>query len=84
MLGLGRALGETIATVGSTGNASPEAPHLHFEVLAHGHPSKFDFARQVAAAIGYIRPREDPATWGADFLIRQPYEIAALLRRLAA
>jgi len=24
------------------------------EVLAHGHPSKFDFARQVAAAIGYI------------------------------
>lgn len=24
------------------------------EVLAHGHPSKFDFARQVAAAIGYV------------------------------
>lgn len=24
------------------------------EVLAHGHPSKFDFARQVAAALGYI------------------------------
>jgi 2-phosphoglycolate phosphatase len=40
--------------------------------------------RTVAAAFGYIRPREDPATWGADFLIRQPYEIAALLRRLAA
>jgi len=24
------------------------------EELAHGHPSKFDFARQVAAAIGYV------------------------------
>jgi uncharacterized protein (DUF58 family) len=24
------------------------------EALAHGHPSKFDFARQVAAAIGYV------------------------------
>jgi phosphoglycolate phosphatase len=38
--------------------------------------------KTVAAAFGYIRPREDPAAWGADFLVRQPHEIPALLRRL--
>jgi N-acetyl-D-muramate 6-phosphate phosphatase len=38
--------------------------------------------KTVAAAFGYIRPHEDPTTWGADFLVRQPHEIPALLRRL--
>jgi phosphoglycolate phosphatase len=38
--------------------------------------------KTVAAAFGYIRPRENPAAWGADFLVRQPHEISALLRQL--
>jgi N-acetyl-D-muramate 6-phosphate phosphatase len=38
--------------------------------------------KTVAAAFGYIRPHEDPSAWGADFLVRQPYEIAAVLRQL--
>jgi 2-phosphoglycolate phosphatase len=38
--------------------------------------------KTVAAAFGYIRPHEDPAAWGADFLVRQPHEIPAVLRQL--
>ncbi|MEO8466373.1 MAG: HAD-IA family hydrolase [Gammaproteobacteria bacterium] len=38
--------------------------------------------KTVAAAFGYIRPHEDPTTWGADFLVRQPREIPAVLRQL--
>ena len=38
--------------------------------------------KTVAAAFGYIRPHEDPSTWGADFLVRQPHEIPAVLRQL--
>ena len=36
----------------------------------------------VAAAFGYIRPSEDPSSWGADVVIRQPRELAAVLRDL--
>jgi len=36
----------------------------------------------IAAAYGYIRPREDPYTWGADVVIRRPTDIAAALDEL--
>lgn len=36
----------------------------------------------VAAAFGYIRPSENPAAWGADAVIRQPRQLAAVLRDL--
>jgi phosphoglycolate phosphatase len=36
----------------------------------------------VAAAFGYIRPSEDPASWGADAVVRQPRQLAAVLRDL--
>jgi phosphoglycolate phosphatase len=36
----------------------------------------------VAAAFGYIRPNEDPASWGADVVVRQPRQIAGVLRDL--
>jgi phosphoglycolate phosphatase len=38
--------------------------------------------KTVAAAFGYIRAREDPTSWGADFVVRQPHEIPAVLRQL--
>lgn len=38
--------------------------------------------KTVAAAFGYIRPHEDPTAWGADFVVRQPREIPAVLRQL--
>ena len=38
--------------------------------------------KTVAAAFGYIRPREDPTAWGADFVVRQPHEIPAVLSQL--
>ena len=38
--------------------------------------------RTVAAAFGYIRPREDPTTWGADFVVRQPHDLPAVLQQL--
>src|SRR5262249_22608036 len=36
----------------------------------------------VAPAFGYIRPHEDPTAWGADFVVRQPHEIPAVLSQL--
>jgi phosphoglycolate phosphatase len=36
----------------------------------------------VAAAFGYIRPHEDPYAWGADAVVRQPHELAAVLGEL--
>lgn len=36
-------------------------------------------ATTVAAAYGYIGTDDDPAAWGAHYLIRQPQELAALL-----
>ncbi len=38
--------------------------------------------KTVAAGFGYIRPHQDPTAWGADFLVRQPHEIPAVLRQL--
>ena len=38
--------------------------------------------KTVAAAFGYIRPHEDPTAWGADFVVRQPHEIPAVLQLL--
>ena len=38
----------------------------------------------IAAAYGYIRPREDPYSWGADIVIRRPGEIRAALDELRA
>jgi N-acetyl-D-muramate 6-phosphate phosphatase len=38
--------------------------------------------RTVAAAFGYIRPHEDPSSWGADVVVRQPHEVVGVLRRL--
>jgi phosphoglycolate phosphatase len=37
----------------------------------------------VAAAFGYIRPSEDPFSWGADVVIRQPRQLAKVLRTLS-
>lgn len=36
----------------------------------------------VAAAFGYIRANEDPLSWGADVVVRQPREIAPVLTTL--
>jgi phosphoglycolate phosphatase len=36
----------------------------------------------IAAAYGYIRPREDPYAWGADEVIRRPHDLGAALARL--
>jgi phosphoglycolate phosphatase len=36
----------------------------------------------IAAAYGYIRPREDPFAWGADEVIRRPHDLGAALARL--
>jgi N-acetyl-D-muramate 6-phosphate phosphatase len=36
----------------------------------------------IAAAYGYIRPREDPHSWGADIVIRRPSEMRAALAEL--
>jgi phosphoglycolate phosphatase len=40
--------------------------------------------RTAVAAYGYIPPAVDPATWGADAVIRHPRELAATLRALGA
>jgi phosphoglycolate phosphatase len=37
----------------------------------------------VAAAYGYIRPRENPYSWGADAVIRRPGDLGAALAALA-
>ena len=36
----------------------------------------------IAAAFGYIRPRENPHSWGADVVVRQPRDLADALREL--
>jgi phosphoglycolate phosphatase-like HAD superfamily hydrolase len=36
----------------------------------------------IAAAYGYIRPREDPYSWGADAVIRRPNELRDALAEL--
>jgi N-acetyl-D-muramate 6-phosphate phosphatase len=36
----------------------------------------------VAAAFGYIRPSEDPYSWGADAVVHQPHELGGVLREL--
>jgi phosphoglycolate phosphatase len=36
----------------------------------------------IAAAYGYIRPREDPFGWGADAVIRRPGDLGAALAAL--
>jgi phosphoglycolate phosphatase-like HAD superfamily hydrolase len=38
--------------------------------------------KTVAAAFGYIRPHEDPTSWGADHVVGQPRDVPAVLRRL--
>ena len=38
----------------------------------------------IAAAYGYIRPRENPFAWGADAVIRRPDELGAALANLEA
>jgi phosphoglycolate phosphatase len=37
----------------------------------------------IAAAYGYIRPRQDPRSWGADLVIRRPRELPDALRALS-
>jgi phosphoglycolate phosphatase len=36
----------------------------------------------IAAAYGYIRPREDPRAWGADVVIRRPADLRVALAEL--
>ena len=38
----------------------------------------------IAAAYGYIRPREDPFGWGADAVIRRPGDLGAALAALGS
>jgi phosphoglycolate phosphatase len=38
----------------------------------------------IAAAYGYIRPRENPFAWGADAVIRRPDELGAALAALGS
>ena len=38
----------------------------------------------IAAAYGYIRPRENPFAWGADAVIRRPGELGAALAALGS
>jgi phosphoglycolate phosphatase len=40
--------------------------------------------RTIAAAYGYIRPSEDPKSWGADLVIRRPEELPDALRTLSS
>jgi phosphoglycolate phosphatase len=37
----------------------------------------------IAAAYGYIRPSEDPRSWGADLVIRRPRDLPDALRTLS-
>jgi N-acetyl-D-muramate 6-phosphate phosphatase len=37
----------------------------------------------IAAAYGYIRPSDDPTSWGADLVIRRPEELPDALRTLS-
>ena len=38
----------------------------------------------IAAAYGYIRPRENPFAWGADAVIRRPRDLGAALAALGS
>ena len=38
----------------------------------------------IAAAYGYIRPRENPLAWGADAVIRRPDDLGAALAALGS
>jgi phosphoglycolate phosphatase len=38
----------------------------------------------IAAAYGYIRPSEDPSSWGADAVIRRPHDLGEALASLGA
>jgi phosphoglycolate phosphatase-like HAD superfamily hydrolase len=38
----------------------------------------------IAAAYGYIHPRENPHAWGADAVIRRPGELGAALAALGS
>jgi phosphoglycolate phosphatase len=38
----------------------------------------------IAAAFGYIRPRDNPAAWGADLVLRRPRDLQGVLGELRA
>lgn len=62
--------GDTIGTVGNTGNARTTPPHLHFGIYNRGPINPFDYISQLYAPIEYMDP--DTAGLGRKVILESP------------